>query len=84
MATGDNEARGTARSRAQVGIDARRGSRVLPQRQGCDVIRELQARRPTRSAMVGDGVNDAPALAAGRRRHRHRQRHRRRRSRPPT
>ncbi len=59
MITGDNEA--TARSVAEeLGID-RYFSEVLPD-QKSEKIKELQ-REGRKVAMVGDGVNDAPALA---------------------
>lgn len=58
MLTGDNER--TARSvAAQIGIAEYR-AQVLPQDKAA-VIRDLQ-RRGYRVAMVGDGINDAPAL----------------------
>jgi P-type Cu+ transporter len=65
LLTGDNEA--TARAIAQqVGIDDVRAN-VRPDQKAA-AIRELQeagtgARRRSHVAMVGDGINDAPALA---------------------
>jgi Cd2+/Zn2+-exporting ATPase len=59
MLTGDNE--GTARAIAEkVGIDEYRAE-LLPEGK-VEAIEQLQAERGT-VAMVGDGINDAPALA---------------------
>lgn len=60
MLTGDNEA--TARAVAKtLGIDEVEAG-VLPERKS-DVVSRLRA-EGRRVAMVGDGINDAPALAA--------------------
>jgi P-type Cu+ transporter len=59
MVTGDNER--TARYvAAQVGLDEIRAG-VLPEGK-VEAIRELQAKHGQYVAMVGDGINDAPAL----------------------
>jgi soluble P-type ATPase len=73
MVTGDNER--TARHvAAQVGLDEVLAG-VLPEGK-VEAIRELQAEARQHVAMVGDGINDAPALKAGQCRHRHRRRRR--------
>ncbi|WP_276299826.1 heavy metal translocating P-type ATPase [Halorussus lipolyticus] len=60
MLTGDNE--GTARAVAEeVGVDDYRAE-LLPE-QKVEAVEDLTERHGT-VAMVGDGVNDAPALAA--------------------
>src|SRR5690606_19241544 len=59
MLTGDNTATATALA-AQAGID-RVHAELLPEDKSA-IIARLRATRPI--AMVGDGVNDAPALAA--------------------
>lgn len=59
MLTGDNTAVAHAIA-AQVGLDQVRAELFPEEKQA--VIRELKSRK--RTAMVGDGVNDAPALAA--------------------
>jgi Cd2+/Zn2+-exporting ATPase len=60
MLTGDNE--GTAAAVAeQVGVDDYRAG-LLPADK-VDAVRELDAKYDGGVAMVGDGVNDAPALA---------------------
>ncbi|ABI56732.1 heavy metal translocating P-type ATPase [Alkalilimnicola ehrlichii MLHE-1] len=59
MVTGDNER--TAQAVAeQVGLDEVQAG-VLPEGK-VDAIRQLQARYGEHVAMVGDGINDAPAL----------------------
>ncbi len=60
MLTGDSE-RVARRIAAEVGIERVR-AQVLPGEKA-DVVRELQRGGRTRVAMVGDGINDAPALA---------------------
>ena len=60
MLTGDNE--GTAAAVAErVGVDDYRAG-LLPEDK-VDAVRELDAKYDGGVAMVGDGVNDAPALA---------------------
>ena len=60
MLTGDNPAVGNAVGRL-VGVDEVHAS-LMPERK-IELVRELQERHGA-IAMVGDGVNDAPALAA--------------------
>ena len=60
MLTGDNPATAAAVAR-QAGVNDFRAS-LLPE-QKVDVLRELLATYDGKVAMVGDGVNDAPALA---------------------
>ena len=74
MLTGDNRTTAHAVA-AQLGIDDVR-PRCCP-RQRSRIVRRLQAQGRV-VAMAGDGINDAPALAAGRCRHRDGHRHRRR------
>ncbi|MGE5554315.1 MAG: heavy metal translocating P-type ATPase [Betaproteobacteria bacterium] len=59
MLTGDNQA--AARVGERLGVDEVRGG-LLPEEK-VQIIRELQAAGHV-VAMIGDGVNDAPALAA--------------------
>ncbi len=59
MITGDNE-RTAKRVAAEVGIDEVMAG-VLPEGK-VDAIRRLQEKHGQKVAMVGDGINDAPAL----------------------
>ncbi|RHW19971.1 heavy metal translocating P-type ATPase [Pseudomonas jilinensis] len=59
MITGDNE-RAARAVAEEVGIDEVQAG-VLPEGK-VDAIRQLQARYGNHVAMVGDGINDAPAL----------------------
>ncbi len=59
MVTGDNE-RTAKHVAAQVGLDEVRAG-VLPEGK-VEAIRELQEKHGQHVAMVGDGINDAPAL----------------------
>lgn len=59
MITGDNE-RAAKAVAAEVGIDEVQAG-VLPEGK-IDAIRELQERYGPHVAMIGDGINDAPAL----------------------
>jgi Cu+-exporting ATPase len=64
MLTGDHRGAASAAAR-EVGLDAARGevtAEVLPQEKA-DAVRAAMA-EGKRVAMVGDGINDAPALAA--------------------
>jgi len=60
MLTGDNERTANAIGE-QVGVDEVQAS-LLPEEK-VDAVRELREAHPGGVAMVGDGINDAPALA---------------------
>ena len=59
MLTGDNRRTAAALGRAAGIIDVR--AELRPEEKAA-IVQELAARRPT--AMIGDGINDSPALAA--------------------
>ena len=61
MLTGDNEASAAAISKT-VGIDSFRAG-LLPDEKS-SIVSELASGGKTKVAMVGDGINDAPALTA--------------------
>ncbi|MBN1237190.1 MAG: cadmium-translocating P-type ATPase [Gammaproteobacteria bacterium] len=63
MLTGDRRAVAEALARELDGVDEIRAE-LLPE-QKLEAVRELQARHGT-VAMIGDGINDTPALAAAR------------------